>query len=70
MINENKKRRLDEIIAELADLNEKDRQFIRPRSANQEPVVAIPVEEIFAYGDRYDRRAALHEELYQMARES
>jgi hypothetical protein len=70
VLNENKRRRLDEILAELADLNEKDRQFIRPRSLTQEAVVSMPVEELFAYGERNDRRTTLQEELGQLARES
>jgi hypothetical protein len=71
MFDENKKRILDEIIAELAGLHEKDRQFVSFRSvSHDEPLVSIPIAELFASGERAERRAVLHEKLYQMARES
>lgn len=66
----NKKRRLDEILAELAALNEKDLQFIQPRSVGQGPIVSVPVAELFAAGERRERRVALHNELAQLAREA
>jgi hypothetical protein len=70
-MDENKKRRLDEILVELAELHERDSHFVRHRPlASQEAIVSVPIEDLFAYGERYERRAALQEELHQMAREA
>jgi hypothetical protein len=73
MLDENKKRKLEEILGELAELDAKDKDsaIIQPRNlAGNEPLVPIPIEELFAYGKRWERRKALHEELALLAREA
>lgn len=70
MLDENKKRRLDAILAELAELNERDLQFIQPRSTGQEPIVSVPIGELFAHGERRERRTALHNEMAELLRDA
>ena len=60
--------RICEILDELELLNTKDAQLIRHRPLDsREPLVAVPVAELFAYSERYESRQALHEELRKLA---
>ena len=70
MLDENKKRKLDAILAELAELNAKDLRFIQPRNTGQGPIVAVPIEELFAHGERHERRSALHNEMAELLRDA
>jgi len=57
--------RLNEIVNQLSELSEQDKDVIKPHAAG-EPLV-IDVKELFAYGRRFDERQKLHDELRSLA---
>jgi hypothetical protein len=53
-------------VRRLSDLSAMDRAVIQPQS--QSPVT-IPLEELLRYGERYEERQRLHDQLRRLASE-
>ena len=66
MKRRNYQQRIDEIVNRLSELSEMDKRIVQPSSSA--PVV-IDVKELFAYGERYEERQRLHDELRALAQE-
>jgi len=59
-------RRIHDIVNRLSEITEQDLAVIQPRSAKP---VEISLDQLFAYGERYEERERLHEELRALASE-
>lgn len=59
-------KRLQEILARLDEITEQDGAFIQSRSSKP---VTISVEKLSAYGERFEERQKLHDELRNLVSE-
>lgn len=58
---------INEVFTELNEIDEKDRAFIQPRQLGDiSPVPDTPMEQLFEYGARHERRVALHHKLFDL----
>jgi hypothetical protein len=55
---------LNKILQRLEQIYEQDKAVIQPRSSKP---VTVNVEQLFAYGERFDGRKKLHEQLRALA---
>ena len=68
MLDANQLKRLDEILAELEELQAKDRQFLQYGRDTTEAMLSVPIQDLFSYGERYARREILQKELREMVK--
>lgn len=64
MTKHERESRINKILSRLDQICQEDRALIQNRSSKP---VTISVEHLFAYGERFDERTKLHDELKTLA---